>query len=409
MARSFAAWRASALASLAEGQPREAFVALEAALIEPGLSALGAAERADVLGLLAVAIGRIEAQRGSVLARARAAAAAPEDPQALRALALELARTDAARVSDALLERARALAPGELALVLDHAAVLELLRENGRARTILLAAPQASFAVRYHAAFHAIMCGDLAAAEREVAALPDEHPERVVALRGMLARAARVARVSPLDARDLRGWQVVLDGALLLDAGGERAGRYDVVEETPLRAAEAIARVLAVLHATGRSPARVYVLPGAPSAALATALAARAGDLPVEAWSPSSAAPGLVVADDLDAVPVPLGQALAQARAGQVLWAHAACWTRPYPFAADLVSHLYARRESGAAYDARAIEGAEVEASALADQAQVISLALALGEVEAPYAAGLFAAPGAARLRQRHGSPVRSP
>jgi hypothetical protein len=397
---------AQARAELLAGRAREALAGLSRVWTEPSLEA-SLAERAGALVLLTEAVARIPGA-APVAAAARAAVGAAEAPgaaraQALRALALELAKSDARRLAAALLAEAHAAAPDDVAVALDRVGVLELCGDNTTAREVLRQLPAAArttFPVRYFSVFHAIMCGDLEAARVELPGLLRVAGDRQAlasALEAMLARADAARGVTPLDGQDLRGWQLVLDGALLLDVGGELGGRHAIVHDTPPSLARAAAGVLAVLHAVERRPQAVLVVSDPASAVLARHVAAQL-DVPCTAWSPR--ARGLVVVDDAERLDLDTARGLAQHHGGQTLWIHASCWLRPCPFAADLVTYQYARRQVAPSV----AEAPDV----LPDVAQVASLALAVRALPEGQAAGLFRTRGA-RWAQRYGSPVRLP
>lgn len=397
---------ARARAELLAGRAREALAELARVWTEPSLEA-SPAERAGALVLLAEAAGQVPGAT-AVAEAARAAVALAEGSsaaraQALRALALALARSDARRLAAALLAEAHAAVPDDVALALDRVGVLELCGDNTTAREVLRQLPAAArttFPVRYFSVFHALMCGDLEAARGELPGLMRVAGDRQAlasALEAMLARADAARGVTPLDGQDLRGWQLVLDGSLLLDVGGELGGRYPIVHDTPASLARAAAGVLAVLHAVERPPPAVLVISDPASAVLARHVAARL-DVPCTAWSPR--ARGLVVVDDAERLDLPTARGLAQHHAGQTLWIHASCWSRPCPFAADVVTYQYARRHA-----APSVADAP---DVLPDVAQVVSLALAVRVLPEAHAAGLDRTRGA-RWAQRYGSPVRLP
>lgn len=397
---------ARARAELLAARAREALAELSRVWTEPSLEA-SPGERAAALELLAEAAARIPGA-APVAQAARAAVSASVAPgeargQALRALALELAKSDARRLAAALLAEAHASAPDDVALALDRVGVLELCGHNTTAREVLRQLPAAArttFPVRYFSVFHAIMCGDLEAARVELPGLLRVAGDRQAlasTLEAMLARADAARGVTPLDGQDLRGWQLVLDGSLLLDVGGELGGRYAIAHDTPPSLARAAAAVVAVLHAVERRPPAVLMVSDPASAVLARHVAARL-DVPCAAWSPR--ARGLVVVDDAERLDLDTARGLAQHHSGQALWIHASCWLRPCPFAADLVTYQYARRHAAPSVAAAP--------DVLPDVAQAVSLALAVRALPEAQAAGLFRTRGA-RWAQRYGSPVRLP
>ncbi len=398
--------RSSALAELAAGNARAAFLALEKAFVTLDLAGGDFTEALTLLGVVASQIG------GPVFGE-KARAAAGGDPGALHALAVEFDRADAHPLAARLLERARALRPGDLQITLDWVSALEASFENARAREVLGEIPEparSAFVVRYFSAFHAIMCGDLAAAA--AIDLSGGRADLMESVRGMLARAQIVGRVSPLDADDLRGWQAVIDGSIVLHRsphGPEvMRGRYAFVQEPLSLAAEGIARAIAVLEVLAMLPERVLLLPGDDSEALGRAAAARLG-VAAEAYQPALA--GLIVADDLDRVPLEVARSLGGKRPGQLLWAHAASWTRPYPFAADLVTYQHQQRVG--LWDAKMPDG-QADLSPVAEKAAKIAAAQpeSLEDLPALLALAVAMKPSLARAGQRfpqlRGSPVKS-
>ena len=100
----------------------------------------------------------------------------------------------------------------------------------------------------------------------------------------------------------------------------------------------ALALVAELLAATGRAPEQVVLLPERGSEALGLALAQEL-NLPTVDFQPDTT--GLVVAYDLDALPMQLQVALRHHRPDQILWAHATCWTRPPICTPDIATYLY--------------------------------------------------------------------
>ena len=406
MSKAYSTLRSSALAELAEGDVRAAFLSLERAFLTIELSEGDFTEALTLLGVVAAKIGG--PQFGE-----KARAAAGGDPNALRALAVELDRADAHPLAARLLERAHTLRPGDLQITMDWVSALESSFENTHAREVLAAIGEpgrSAFVVRYFSAFHAIMCGDLAAASE--IDLSGGRADLSESLRGMLARAESVSKVSPLGTDDLRGWQAVIDGSIVLHRSPHgpdvMRGRYAFVQEPLSLAAEGIARVMGVLHALSLLPERVLLLPGDDSEALGRAIATRLG-IAAEPYAPELR--GLIVADDLERVPFEVTRALAEKRAGQILWAHAASWTRPYPFAADLVTYQYQQRVGP--WDANIPDG-EADLSPVPEKAAQIAAAKPDSLEDLPMLISLAMAlkPSLVRtgqrLPQRRGSPVRS-
>jgi hypothetical protein len=118
---------------------------------------------------------------------------------------------------------------------------------------------------------------------------------------------------------------------------------------------------------------------------------------------------------------------LRQHRPGQVLFAHASCWTDPFPFAPDVTTYLYqanvAPWDGGGLMNDPEVQGepdespedvlasriiaATGEHESAGTEEHLASLVAAARRLEGDHAAGLFRT-GGQRLRQRVGSPVWS-
>jgi len=170
-------------------------------------------------------------------------------------------------------------------------------------------------------------------------------------IEGMLARADAVRGVSSLDTRDLRGWHFVLNGAILLhispfgfDEGMH--GRYAYTQDSAELCLEGIRRLSVALEAMDLHPPRVFVVTERESSILGRAMA-KVLKLPTAAWhhdADGNGAPeeaGLIVVYDLSTLQRPTLVSLSNHRPGQILFAHASCWTEDPPFAADLTTYLY--------------------------------------------------------------------
>jgi hypothetical protein len=207
-------------------------------------------------------------------------------------------------------------------------------------------------------------------------------------------------------------------------------GRYCYTQDSAGRCLEGVRRVAAVLEAWRVTPSRVFALPDRNSAALALACG-RLLSVPVEPWPDGgSEAEGLVAAYDLATVEASVVQALAEHRPGQILWSHAAGWTREPPFAADLTTYLYqfnvgpwdgglrvnaetnnpepAPPEEGTPEELAArIAEAELEPGALDDLSALATLARAVRTVPGEHGPGALRR-GGQRRRQWENSPVPS-
>ncbi|MCK1823643.1 hypothetical protein MTQ10_29690 [Streptomyces sp. XM83C] len=229
---------------------------------------------------------------------------------------------------------------------------------------------------RYLLAYNALMSGDLDLARRQHERLPDPaaDPDDRIWLpardrqRAMLERAASAAGATPLDHRDLRGWQYVMGGSLLgtlspygFDEGMH--GRYAFLQESYDLCLRALLRLKLVLEATGVRPEAVALLPDRDSRIMGLA-AAEVLELPVRPFE--GAEPGtLVVAHDLNGLAEDergreILAALRERAPGQVLHEHASCWTDPPVVAADSVGLLHQHLTPAWAEQMRLDENGEV-------------------------------------------------
>jgi hypothetical protein len=254
-------------------------------------------------------------------------------------------------------------APGIAATVLWHCLALvgdseEVVCELVSALESALAYPDAyaileehaalrarSFLCRYLHAFNAAMAGRLDVTRRALPALAPDSPEtermaQVIA--AIVARAERVDGATPLDVRDLRGWQYILTGTLVLhcspygfDEG--MTGRYAWLQDALPRVATGLDRVAELVDGT---PC-VYAPEGRGHSLVAAALAQRL-NIDVAPWPAVGVpAPGVIALYDLADLEPPDLARIAERRPGQVLFAHASPWTHDSPVAPDITTLLY--------------------------------------------------------------------
>ncbi|MCC5474872.1 tetratricopeptide repeat protein [Streptomyces barringtoniae] len=206
---------------------------------------------------------------------------------------------------------------------------------------------------RYLLVFNAVLAGDLELARRQHALLSDPEDAQWQPARDrqnrVLERAADAERVSSLDLTDLRGWQYVIAGTVLgtlspYGFGAGMHGRYAWLQDTPGGCLRGLLRLRALLEAAELRPGSVSLLPDRDSRILGLA-AAEVLDLPAEPFVPGRT-DTVVVAYDLDGLaahdggPEIVGQ-LFERVPGQVLHAHACCWTDPPAITADSVGLLH--------------------------------------------------------------------
>jgi hypothetical protein len=317
------------------------------------------------------------------------AADEPDDVQALYDLGYELVENDLSWPAVCVLTRALSRAPDEPGLLSELVCALENDGRHAEAVEHLRGAPKLlrhSFLLRYLLVFNEIMRGDLAGARRAANELGDPDVEggeqMKMNVENMLARADLTADVAALDDKDLRGWHFVITGGLLLhvsphgfDAGMH--GRYAFTQDSFSRCKHGLLLLREVLQRWDVVPQRVLALPDRDSSILATAAGTLLG-LPVEPYA--SDRPGLVVAYDFgrfdDSTPDELGEH----QAGQILYAHATCWTDPPPCAPDLTLYLY--QSNVAPWDGQLAVGPEGVTEVPADEASVDDLAAKIAAAE---------------------------
>ncbi|APR80905.1 Hypothetical protein A7982_06252 [Minicystis rosea] len=342
-----------------------------------------------------------------------------------------------------LLARANRVAPGSTTIVTELAANLEALMLHRHAAEVLRASGlvETDAMCRYLYGFNALMAGEVDAARPVAEAMRkvDDHSMTYMgsALAGMIARADAVRSVTKLDARDLAGWHLAINGSVLLHLsphGFEEPmrGRYALVNDSYARIREGIERLRVALGAAGIEAPRVFALPDRSSRIVGMAAAQILG-VPCDVWARGGdREPGIVVAYDLDLVGnADVLEQLRDHRPGQVLFAHASCWTDPFPYAPDVTTYLY--QVNTAPWDggqmtvdretkkitksepdlapieeiAARIVAAPSNDESVSTRAELAALVSAARAVTGDAAAGLFRASGP-RIRQRTGSPVAS-
>ncbi|MFF8726843.1 tetratricopeptide repeat protein [Streptomyces sp. NPDC015171] len=336
---------------------RTAWEALDAGDVPGALRQVRAAGEDQPLGEVALVVGRAAGSAGfdDLAAASAALTAAPEEPRALYdfgyacvergvpALAIPALR-EALRRSDGALPVLRELVSAYEDESRHREAMTELARHENRLQ---------DWPDRYLLVFNAVLAGDLDLARRQHALLSEPADARWQPARErqnrMLARAADAERAGPLDLSDLRGWQFVLGGTVLgtlsphgFDAGMN--GRYAWLQDTPELCLRGLLRLRALLSATGVRPRSVSLLPDRDSRILGLAAAEVLG-LPAEPFAPGRA-DTVVVAYDLDGLaaheggPELTGELFERAP-GQVLHAHASCWTDPPAVTPDSTALLH--------------------------------------------------------------------
>ncbi len=300
------------------------------------------------LGLLA----SLAAMRGAdALAEVAAAAVRdPDSPDHLYELGYALIDAGAPSIAASVLWRCLSLVGDSEEVVCELVSALESALAYGDAFAILeqhASLRKRSFLCEYLYAFNAAMTGRLDTTRTVLAKLTPDTPETEsmkATITAITDRADRIASVSPLDARDLRGWQYVLTGTLVAHQSpygfdDPMHGRYAWLQDSIARVASGIARLVPLVRAL-QVPC-LYAPPGRDHEILAKAVS-RVLDLPLAPWPAVGVpAPGLVVIYDLAELPAADVARLQQRRADQILYAHASPWTQDFPIAPDVTTLLY--------------------------------------------------------------------
>jgi len=297
-----------------------------------------------------VRLGELAAQRGAVqLAElTEATVRDPDSPDRLYELGYALIDAGAPQIAASVLWRCLALVGDSEEVVCELVSALEsalayrdafeILEQHASLRT-------RSFLCQYLYAFNAAMAGCLDTTRAALAELRPETPETermTSVIAAICARADRIAGISPLDGHDLRGWQYVLSGTLVLHQSPygfdePMHGRYAWLQDGLPGIAFGLARAAALL----RGVPCVYAPAGRGHRIVATALARLLG-VEVAPWPAIGVpAPGVVALYDLAELAPADAARLVERRPEQILFAHAASWTQDSALAPELVTLLY--------------------------------------------------------------------
>ena len=274
----------------------------------------------------------------------------PDNPDQLYDLGYALIDAGAPAVAATVLWRCLGLVGESEEVVCELVSALESALAYHDAFTVLHEHPALrarSFLCRYLYAFNATMSGRLDVCRETLPSLEGVTPEEetmVATLAGFVARADRLAGVSPLDALDLRGWHYVLTGGVLVHQspyGFEEPmhGRYAWLGDSLARIATGIERLAKLVQ--GMSLECVYAPPGRGHEIIAHAISKKL-DLPIVPWPAVGVpAPGLVTLYDLSELEPADVTRLSQRRENQIVYAHASPWTEDSPVAPDVTMVLY--------------------------------------------------------------------
>ncbi|MFF3563971.1 hypothetical protein ACFYXS_28385 [Streptomyces sp. NPDC002574] len=302
------------------------------------------ADPAALAPLVAALAGR--SGSGDLAAAATALAAAPSGVAELYAYGYACVEEGAAYLAVPALRAALRQVPDSRRVLVELVAALEREERHREALDVLRERESAlaAWPERYLLAHNALMAGESALAREAAARLPvpvgDDQKwlPADTRLRRRLGRAGAVAGTTALDGGDLRGWHWVLTGGVLatLSPYGFESmrGRYAYVQDSAGLCRGGLDRLRLALAATGAAPRAVAALPDRSSRIMGLA-AARVLELPVEPYEPGRM-DTVVVAYDLTGTDPGLLDGLREPAAGQVLYEHATCWTRPPAVSADI-------------------------------------------------------------------------
>lgn len=328
--------------------PTSELAALRAALEWPRGKALVRTELPPWLARL----GELAQRRGATTLAELAADVVrdPDSPDRMYRLGYELVDVGLPEIAASVLWHCLALVGESEEVVCELVSALESALRHGEAFAVLDEHPDLrahGYLPRYLYAYNAAMSARLAVTRATLPTLASTEPDTAVlhaTIAGIVERADRVEAITPLDARDLRGWHYVLTGGLLAHQSPygfdePMHGRYAwLADSIPL-----IAAGLERLHKLVRDLGLpcVYAPPRRDDEILAEAISLRLG-IPRAPWPAVGVpAPGLVAVYDLHHLPLHFAPQLEQRRPDQILFAHASPWTTDSPIAPDVTTLLY--------------------------------------------------------------------
>lgn len=348
----YQALKSQALAHLKAQNPAQAFRAFRPALEQP--TRIEGYARKDAMAVFSQIASAISGP--SLADKLSQLSEDPDDTLILYRAAYELYEHQLFGVAADFLRHANDLQPGQRKIVTELVSNLEALTLNAEAVDVLQRSglvPKDPFCA-YLLGFNALMTGDLEIPRAMLPHLEGTEDNNLIymtqALQSMLLRADALGSICALDENDLTGWHMVINAGLLLHESttgfdeGMR-GRYAYVLDNYGLLKEGVQRVQALLQTPSLSVQKVIAAPSRSSRILGIATAEALG-LPLCAWTEDSEN-ALLIAYDMDKLGnVEVAQALRENRPGQVLWAHASCWTDPYPYTPDLTTYFYQSTET---------------------------------------------------------------
>lgn len=365
----------------------------------------------------------------------------PNDVDALYDLAYNLYEEGAHSIAATFLMRANKIKPLDEKIISELVINLEFMMLNEEVCSILSNAKEllnSSELCRYLLGFNRMMTGNIEEAKKILSTILDSNDEDIQnmahSLEGMINRALIVKKNRVLNNNDLRGWHMVLNGSILLhlspyglDDGMN--GRYAYISDSYSLCRHGIEKLKVVLEAIKINPPCILSLPDRSSRILAIATA-QILEKPLKNWDEIDLnTKGLIIAYDLNEINSnELIIEIADHRPGQILWAHASCWTYPFPFTPDITTFLYQQNTSpwGAQMvynkDTKRVQISEIDKSEIEDLAfqiinaeknenylddvdDIIALIPPLKLLDEKSKPGIFRTSGR-RLHERIGSPV---
>ena len=368
----------------------------------------------------------------------------PNDVDALYDLAYILYEKSAHSIAATFLSRANKIKPQDEKIISELVVNLEFMMLNQEACTILSEAKkllETSEFCRYQLGFNRIMTGNIDETEKLTLTIQDSQDKDIQfmakSLKGMINRVSALKKSRPLDNTDLRGWHMVLNGSILLhlspygiDDG--MYGRYAYISDSYSLCRHGIDRVKCVLEAAKIEVPSILSLPDRSSQILAMATS-EIFEKPHKIWDEVDInTKGLIVAYDLNEIySDEIILDITDHRIGQILWAHASCWTYTFPYAPDITTYLYQQNNSpwGGGQmvynkNSKRIETSEINKSEEEDLSQqiiraerdhnyiddlddLIAMVKSLNLINSESKPGIFRTTGR-RIHQRVGSPVLS-
>lgn len=347
--------RRSVIEKLEESEPKEAFSFIQPILAYPNeINDLVLKDALELFEKIALMLG--EETLGKSLLNVLEDL---NDTQALFSLSYMLYEHKLHGIAANLLNRANKIKPLDIHILPEFVYNLEemMLYEDvceifSKAKPLL----DSSELCRYLLAINSLMSGNLEKPfeiYKTLQLILDENVQEMVGyLKCMLDRAEVLKGSRSLDAKDLRGWHMVLNGTILLHRSpwginSGMNGRYAFMTDSYSLCQHGIKRVKEVLKELTIEVPYIIALPDHSSQILATATS-QILEKPLKIWDiENDNGPGLIVSYDLaDIESIELYQQLHLHRPGQILWTHASCWTRPFPFSPDINTFLYQEKAS---------------------------------------------------------------